>query len=281
MSIEKARFISNKNKIEKLEKIRRDKYALLKNFDSKFYNDFEDDNHKHWMEIAILIIATNAYTKYIQDLITSLDKYFLVNNKKRYYIFSDQEIEIKSNNYFKFLKIEHQKFPYPTLYRFEFFSRYIDLIKGDQLIYMDVDSVVKLPIGTEVLTERTVVQHCGFVDKVGSFEENEKSYCYVSPEERINYYGGGFYSLCREEFIKLMLECKLMIENDVSNGIIPVWHDESALNKYMAKNKPTRILSPSYHWPENRPYIYNLWGFKERYECKILLIDKDGEENLK
>jgi len=60
-------------------------------------------------------------------------------------------------------------------------------------------------------------------------------------------------------------------------GIVPVWHDESALNKYISMLHPSRVLSPSYHYPENNEKIYSSWG-ENNYECKILLLDKNHKE---
>jgi len=40
--------------------------------------------------------------------------------------------------------------------------------------------------------------------------------------------------------------CHNAIIQDESNNIIPVWHDESMLNKYYLGRKDIKILDPSY-----------------------------------
>jgi hypothetical protein len=245
-----------------------------------YYNlhtQYEDNPLLYHLEVGFLIIATGKYDIFIEPLIQSIEKYVLPNNAKFYNIFSDKDINLPITNY-RVLPIEHRPFPYPTLNRFHFFSKYFSEIKGDQLIYIDADTLITSSIGTEILLPITITQHCGYVNLSGTFETRIESSTYVDPVNYKNYYGGGFYSLHREEFYDLMCECVSMIDLDSSKGIVPIWHDESALNKYFTEVTPNRVLSPSYHYPENIEHIYNLWGGKDKYPCKILLLSKNHKE---
>ena len=244
----------------------------------EYHTLLEDDPNKYGINIGFLIIATGKYTKFVQPLIDSIEKYFLPRNSKYYNIFSEQDISLIGEINYQILKIDHKPFPYPTLNRFHFFEKYKKEIIGDQIIYIDADTLIKNPIGTEVINPSTVVQHCGFLDKYGSFEKNRSSRCYIEPGHGKNYYGGGFYSYSRDNFFDLSSTCKEWIDADGRNGIIPIWHDESALNKYVLLHPADRILSPSYHYPENRPGIYRSWGGANKFECRILLLDKNHEE---
>ena len=239
------------------------------------YDTYENDHRKRRISIGFLIVATGKYDIYIKNLIESIEKYVLPNNSKHYYIFTDKEIVLDIKNY-SLIKIEHKPFPYPTLYRFHFFLDAIESIKEDQLVYIDADTLITNPIGTEIITPRTTVQHCGFLNIKGTFENRTNSECYVNINYNKNYFGGGFYSFSREEFIKMSFFCKDAINKDEGNGIIPIWHDESALNKYMTLIEPTRVLSPSYHYPENNPGIESTWG--RSFQCKILLLNKNHKE---
>ena len=69
-----------------------------------------------------------------------------------------------------------------------------------------------------------------------------------------------------------------MVDWESVGGRIPIWHDESVINRYLATNRPTRVLSPSYHFPESNQSIYQSWGGKDKFPCKILLLDKDHKE---
>lgn len=239
----------------------------------------EDDKSKYSLSVGFLIVATGKYHKFVLPLIESIEKNVLLNNEKKYYVFSDNEIEFgEYKNRCKNLKIEHRPFPYPTMYRFHFFKTHWNELETDQLIYIDADTIVKSEIGTEVLFPVTVTQHCGFISHGGTFERNPISKTFVNVRDQKNYYGGGFYSFSKKEFKLLCDSCSDMIDQDVSNGIIPQWHDESALNKYMSIKSPDRVLSPAYHYPENHEHIYRTWGDKNRFQCKILLLDKNHEE---
>jgi len=241
----------------------------------------EEKVDKYNISIGFVLVATGKYSIYIQPLINSIEKYFLPNNKKHYHIFSDKSwvVDGIGDNY-SFHNVAHKPFPYPTLYRFHYFNKYKESLTQNQIIYIDADTLIKSPVGTEVLSERTVVQHCGFVNNMGSFETRPESKAYVVPGTERNYFGGGFYSFSNNEFFKMSAECSRLIDIDESNGIIPVWHDESMMNKYMIDNPPSVVLSPGYHYPENNPHIYSLWN-GVGYECKILLLSKNHEEMRK
>ena len=50
-----------------------------------------------------------------------------------------------------------------------------------------------------------------------------------------------------------------MIDADAARRIIPKWHDESVLNRYLITNPPHKVLTPSYHWPDGCPKIFDKW----------------------
>ncbi len=60
-----------------------------------------------------------------------------------------------------------------------------------------------------------------------------------------------------------------MVDSDGSVGYIAKWHDESYLNRYVIDYPPTKILSPSFCFPE---------GWELPYEKKIVVLIKDHEE---
>jgi histo-blood group ABO system transferase len=226
------------------------------------------------MKVALLIVATGKYVKYFNGLAQSANDYFLPDCDVDIAIFSDQEISRWGVN-----KVEHNPWPSSTLNRFHFFKQYESELQGyDYLFYIDVDTLFTAPVTSEILSDRTAVQHCGFVSVRGSYETNHKSTSYVSPNEGTHYFGGGFWGFSNTEFWKFINKAIEMIDTDKANGIIPVHNDESVLNRYLIDNKPTLILSPSYHYPQSELLYYKkIWGGVD-YECKILLLDKNHEE---
>ncbi len=240
-----------------------------------YYRVFDktlNEPQKHSVHLGILIVATNKYRVYVEPLISSLEEHFCQKNKKTYHIFTDQDIVLPGVHH-RIFKIEHHPFPYPTLYRFHFFDRYMDQIEGQQLIYIDADSLISNTIGTEIIDKAVVVQHYWFYSKPGTFDGNNRSTAYVAHATGKNYYGGSFFSFNRNMFVNMTHTCKAMVDQDMANNVMPLWHDESVLNRYMLDHPPSRVLSPSYHFPQSQ--------IKEAgstpFHSKILVIEKDSE----
>lgn len=228
------------------------------------------------MSIGFLIIATGKYTVFVDPLVESIKTYVLPGHEKKYHVFTDSE---PWNDEYTFIKVAHEPWPGPTLHRFRHFLAAWEQLEGEQLCYVDADTLFVNPAGEEILGPRVAVQHCGFVAQQGTYETRRESMCYVSPGPGDKYYGGGFYSMNRQEARKAFETCNEMIEVDASRGIVPVWHDESAWNKYLHMSPPTTSLTPSYHWPENHQHIYSIWeAARVSFKPILMLIDKNHRE---
>jgi hypothetical protein len=136
-------------------------------------------------------------------------------------------------------------------------------------------------VGKEILGDLVGVQHCGFMDKTGPYENNPKSCLFVDvnyPKKYRYYFGGGFSGGRSANYLALSKWCSDRIEQDVANGIIPIWHDETALNRYFLDQIPSVVLSPEYHYPQgNLPRYKKMWG-RQSWKPKILLLDKNHNE---
>jgi histo-blood group ABO system transferase len=232
--------------------------------------------------ISLLIVATNKYVTFLPNLLESVEKYFCKSSNVELHIFTDRvnDVGLISNQIdLKILihEVEHKPWPFATLYRFHFFKKYIPEINGHYVFYIDADTQIFAPIFAEdIISPSTLVKHCGFVNGGGSWETRKESRAYTSPSICKTYYGGGFWGFDRANF-KLITDLAVdMIDEDVENEIIPIWHDESVLNAIIAYLPPLKELTPSYHYPQNNKRICDSW--KERYECKILLLDKKHKE---
>lgn len=233
------------------------------------------------MKINLLIVATGKYIQFLPQLLESAEKYFLNGHDVKYCVFTNARQERPTHPNCLFFEVEHKPWPHATLKRFHFFLEHKDnLPNADYFFYCDVDSRFVAPIGEEILSNRTAVQHCGYVDgKNLPFEDNYRSCAYVQKSERSEYYGGGFWGFSATEFWNMASFCMSAIDVDGENGIVPVWHDESILNKYLTACPPNLVLNPSYHYPENNPHIYGKWAAAgKNYDCKILLLDKNHKE---
>lgn len=233
-------------------------------------------------KIGLLIIATNKYDQFVNQLISSADRYFFDNDSYdvSYFVFTDSDQEIVTNRNVVKIDIEHKPFPYASMDRFKHFVNNKDKLKEmDYLFYVDVDCAFVDNVGEDVLGELVGVQHCGFVGtKNGPFEDNPKSAIYVNPSSYSTYYGGGFSGGSRDKYLELAKWCDEMIDKDQANNIMPRFHDESVINRYFLDNKPDLTLSPSYHYPQgNKDHYKRIWGSKT-FKPKILLLDKNHKE---
>jgi histo-blood group ABO system transferase len=121
-------------------------------------------------------------------------------------------------------------------------------------------------VGDEILGERVATLHPGFIGKRGSYETDPRSLACVYPTEGAYYFAGGFYGGKSEEVLKICRVLSERIDQDLKDGVIAVWHDESHWNRYCIDHPPTVVLTPSYCYPES-------WqlGFRKR----LLALDKD------
>lgn len=238
------------------------------------------------MKINLLVVATNRYTQFLEGLLDSADQFFLKDCDVTFNVFTDKTVEvyeiIKNKPYksqVRILMIDHKPFPYPTLHRYHFFQDNKDYLGGDHFFYVDVDALFKAPVTSEILGERVAVQHCGFVTGGDSYDRNPMSRAYVAPGEGVEYYGGGFQGASKKEFWRIVDTLTAAIDEDESRGVKAAWDDESHWNRYLIDNPPTKILSPSYHYPQNHPHIYNKWKKKGlSFKPILLLLDKNHKE---
>jgi histo-blood group ABO system transferase len=223
------------------------------------------------MKIGLLIIGTNKYTQFLQRLITSADKHFLTDKDVTYFIFTNKDdFTIETNRNVVMVPVEHKPWPFMTLYRYKIFTQNSDFLKDmDYLYYCDADMLFVGDFGDEILGELVATQHPGFYGRRGTPEHRPQSLAYVGPNEKMQYFAGGFNGGSKNGFLKMAKEIDKNIDIDFNNGVVAIWHDESHMNRYFINNPPTIILSPSYCYGE----LMNI-----PFEKKLLSLDKNNTE---
>ena len=229
--------------------------------------DFKSNLNIEKKRIGIFCIGTGNYINYLEQLIVSIEKYFLPHYRKIYFISTDQEEKahnickkLNITNYIK--KINRKGFPLDTLYRYKYLLEFDIIVEMlcDTLYYIDIDMKINETIDTEILPTPTKVligvKHPGYAfgdNKKGDPETNPKSTAYIDPEKYLDcYIAGGFNGGITHYFLKMAKYIQHNIDIDKSNDIIAKWHDESYLNKYFNENSSKfMILSPDYCYPEN------------------------------
>lgn len=222
------------------------------------------------MNVGLLIIATNKYIQFLQPLIESADKYFLPNQEVTYFIFTNQNVDIKSNRNIVKIDTDHKEWPWMTLGRYQIFTNNSETLSTmDYLYYCDSDMRFIDFVGDEILSDRVATEHCGYYKVRGTPETNSNSLAYVRPDEYMEYLAGGFNGGRSEEYLKMSKILADRIDDDFKRGIIAVWHDESHMNRYFIDNKPTLVLDPGYCFHE---------GSTRNFTKRLLALSKNHSE---
>lgn len=230
------------------------------------------------MKVLFFTIATDKYYDFfIENLFNSLKKH--VKFDFDFVCFTDKQ-NVTS---FKTIKISHLPFPLNTLLRYEIFCENEKIFKKyDYVFYLDADMLLVGDIGQEIISDVVNVLHPGFYNKnreYFSYEKNEKSTAYMSPEQGINYYQGCVQGGKTDLFLEMCYVLKQNIRIDLKNNIIAEWWDESHMNKYRFLNPPTKILSPDYALPSEWFGVKRECTVETLFEEKII-IDSVGDLKL-
>ena len=207
--------------------------------------------------LGIITIATGKYfEEFIPNLKASIDRYFNFPGYQIHFnCFTDTNVEIEG---IRNIPIQHFSWPFSTLLRYRWMEKHLpSLEKNDYLLYMDADMrVVSSPPASLLDHSLMAVCHPGYLDAPGAFEIDRQDSCYVPPPLRKHYYQGCFWGGKREQFVPLVTSLAAMVDSDLSVGNIPIWHDESYLNKYFS-SQVCEALPPIYAWPEGEPSSQN------------------------
>ena len=233
------------------------------------------------MKVAIIFIGTNKYLDFLPTYYESIEKYFLPNSEKTIFAFTDGELDDVPDN-IKVYHQEHLEWPYITLKRFEIINKArADLDSMDWLVFLDADTrVVDTVTEEEFFSDKPYfgVHHPCHALKMqphteypGAFETNTNSRAGVTEEDDTSmYYQGCLWGGRVPEVLDMIEELDSRVEEDLSNDVIAVWHDESQLNKlYSEVKEDVHLLGPQYAYPE---------VFKDHcnFEPKIVHLAKDN-----
>jgi hypothetical protein len=92
---------------------------------------------------------------------------------------------------------------------------------------------------------------------LGTWSKDKKSQAYVKRCKRKMYFCGGIWFGGVEVFKNFIEDLNSSVEIDRSKDIVPVWHDESYLNKWATNNK-FKILSPIFCYAMNYSHLKEL-----------------------
>ena len=219
----------------------------------------------------VTVVSGAAYVEYGRQMFLSADEFFFPTE-------SVQQIMLDGE----------EGWPNATMMRYHILSRHLP--DTDYIFLIDADMVIAQRIGPEILPLGgkgfTATLHPGYIGKMSHelpHERRPESAAFVPETHRDRYYAGGFVGGSRVSMRTLCADIMGIIDRDAKRGIVPIFHDESALNKVIAGDakwhgwSPATVLSPAYCHPDRDDYYkMHVWG--EAYERKIVALDKTAEE---
>jgi hypothetical protein len=224
--------------------------------------------------ISINVIATNKYVNFLPDLIKSIDEFIFAKSKILVIVHTNSNIEgINSGSgRIKILKneIEHEPWPYTTLKRFHYFNKAKSLIeKSNYSFYIDADSLFIGDIKEEFIPAEGMIGtiHPCLFSGNGTPERNPDSKAFISHSENNRYFCGGFFGGDSKSFLETSEKISSNIDEDLSKGIIAIWHDESHINRFFFDNPPSLVLEPPFAVAESLTQTMD--------SSKVLFLDKN------
>ena len=230
------------------------------------------------MKVVICLIATRKYKIFIQPLVDSIKKYFLLNHQIEIILFIDDiTFSVHGDERVTIIKdlIPAYTFPAATLYRYAIMTS--RTYECDYIFYLDIDYLLVDTIDEEILGDIVAVLHPGFsVLGGGSWCDDKKSNAYTFPENRKQYFAGGTQGGEHEHYYRAMQRMKREIEDDEKRNVKAEWNDESHWNRALSEMKYFKILDSRYCCVESM-HLRKSWGLGG-IKPKILALDKNHSE---
>lgn len=188
---------------------------------------------------AIIYICTGTYSILWKDFYESAEKYFLCDAEKEYYVFTDDPkiIEGKIERVHPYYR-KRMGWPYDTLLRWDQICSIQDKLSTyDYIVFCNanmefLDSVEAKCLENADFTLWSTSTEEELPDKM-PLERRSESRAYVPYGGEIEKYVSGRFILGKADFF---LEMSRILRDwtaqDLGNGVIPVWHDESMENAY-------------------------------------------------
>ncbi len=248
--------------------------------DNQIFELIQESNVKYTTpkKIAILYISTGKYIIFWEKFYAEMEKYFLPKHQKTYFLFTDHMDIPVADNVVK-VETKQQPWPYITLKRYHFFMSVADKLKEyDYIYFLNGTLLPQTEIDEEIFpTDKQgimVTLHPGFLGVLPeymSYERNPLSQAYIADTEGKYYVAGGFNGGTAKAFLNMSEKIREMTDTDLKNNIIPGWHDESMLNRYLIdymKSENALILMPEYLVPDGWGNVFGAAN------PKILILNK-------
>jgi hypothetical protein len=264
---------------------------------------------EHQFDLTIFSVATDRYINYWSEMVESYLKTNDSELKVQWIVFTDKSEQInpdlisKLGNSLLIVETPHQKWPLPTLLRYKFFLSIADKVLGRVVMHLDADMLFLGELNFANLESAlgqkgvALIKHPGYFRPIGikkplfyvsnlkyaakdlktylrfgglgTWERNKESKAFVPRAQRKNYVCGGTWLGRRKEISTLCKELSQRIDQDLAHGIVAIFHDESHLNWYQARNH-FHLLDPDLCYDATYPQLRNL-------KPKIQAVNKNSD----
>ena len=211
------------------------------------------------MKIGILYIGIGRYACFWSGFYKSCEQFLVTEAEKHYYVFTDKEADIESNEQVQVFHQDDMGWPCNSLFRFKIFNRikeqlqdndYLFFFNANAEIVAQVTATDLLPVDEDysALCMAEAPDHLGHESRMASVN------C-VAPGETDYYFSGALNGGKCRPYLQLIEECNRLVDLDLEHGIMPIWHDESVLNRFLvgkSVKRMTRVMGKPANWSEPR-----------------------------
>lgn len=212
---------------------------------------------KNRLNIAILYIALGKYSVLWKEFYESCEKFFLLDENKHYYIWTDDE-SIKSSEKITVIKQHDMGWPKNTLMRFYMFNqKKEELEKYNYIFFFNANLKFLKEVGNDLLPQNEqllVTLHPTYYKEANPdkypYYRNPSSTAYIPYGKGQYYVQGALFGGKGQAFLEMTQLLEKATQVDLDNDIIADVHDESQLNKYIVDRNDLKVVGPEYIYPE-------------------------------
>lgn len=228
-------------------------------------------------QIAVLYICTGKYEIFWDDFHSSSEKHFCPGVKKHYFVFTDST-RIQEEPGVTVLHQDNLGWPMIACYRYRILLRIEEKLRDfNGMAFFNANALfvkdIQVPEFFGNNPEGLVCALHPLFPKADSikapFESRTSSTAYVSESNRIQYCQSAISAGHTNAYLRMLRELKKNTEDDLQQGIVALWHDESHWNAYInndeSRSRSLHVLDQSYMYPES----YDL-----PFKPKIMMRDK-------
>ena len=216
--------------------------------------------------IAVLSINVGDYSVFWKDFFLSAEENLFPEAQKEYFVFTDKSdtLDFVSSNNVKIIEQEDLGWPFNTMKRFEMFNRISDKLEEfDYIFFANANAKFVKKLSIDIINfkkDYIVAEHPGYhfaAKEDKPFERRIESKAFTPYDDGRYYVQGAFYGGKASSFLKMTKELDKLTKIDLNHDIVAVWHDESFLNMFVAKNiEKVQILGWQYLFFEERVFPY-------------------------